>query len=119
MMRKSIKNSLNIILAASLLMSCSASNDALDSALPSMGEGMAKTIGSGLTSALGSGLSVMGEGLSSVLSSGLGGVIGIVAQIPRLILDLVGNVKSMITGVFDSLTELISLRWIDEFQKCA
>ena len=87
---------------------------ALDSALPSMGEGMAKTIGSGLTSALGSGLSVMGEGLSSVLSSGLGGVIGIVAQIPRLILDLVGNVKSMITGVLDSLTELISLRWIDD-----
>ena len=30
MMRKSIKNSLNIILAASLLMSCSASNDAPD-----------------------------------------------------------------------------------------
>lgn len=87
---------------------------ALDSALPSMGEGMAKTIGSGLTSALGSGLSVMGEGLSSVLSSGLGGVIGIVAQIPRLILDLVGNVKSMITGVLDSITELISLRWIDD-----
>lgn len=87
---------------------------ALDSALPSMGEGMAKTIGSGLTSALGSGLSVMGEGLSSVLSSGLGGVIGIVAQIPRLILDLVGNVKSMITGVLDSITELLSLRWIDD-----
>lgn len=87
---------------------------ALDSALPSMGVGMAKTIGSGLTSALGSGLSVMGEGLSSVLSSGLGGVIGIVAQIPRLILDLVGNVKSMVTGVLDSLTELISLRWIDD-----
>ena len=87
---------------------------ALDSALPSMGEGMAKTIGSGLSSALGSGLSVMGEGLSSVLSSGLGGVIGIVAQIPRLILDLVGNVKSMITGVLDSITELISLRWIDD-----
>lgn len=87
---------------------------ALDSALPSMGEGMAKTIGSGLSSALGSGLSVMGEGLSSVLSSGLGGVIGIVAQIPRLIIDLVGNVKSMITGVLDSITELISLRWIDD-----
>ena len=30
MMRKSIKNSLNIILAASLLMSCSASNDVPD-----------------------------------------------------------------------------------------
>lgn len=87
---------------------------ALDSALPSMGDGMAKTIGSGLSSALGSGLSVMGKGLSSVLSSGLGGVIGIVAQIPKLILDLVGNVKSMITGVLDSITKLISLRWIDD-----
>lgn len=87
---------------------------ALDSILPAMGDGMAKTIGTGLSSALGSTLSAAGNGLSSILSSGMGGVIGIVAQIPRLILDLVDNIKNMVVGILDSFTELISLRWIDD-----
>ena len=87
---------------------------ALDSILPAMGDGMAKTIGTGLSSALGSTLSAAGNSLSSILSSGMGGVIGIVAQIPRLILDLVDNIKNMVVGILDSFTELISLRWIDD-----
>ncbi len=87
---------------------------ALDSALPSMGEGMGKTISEGLSSVVGSGLSSIGNGLTSILSSGLGQTIGFVAQIPRLILDLVSNVKQFVTGVLDSITELISLRWIDD-----
>lgn len=87
---------------------------ALDSALPSMGEGMGKTISEGLSSVVGSGLSSMGKGLTSILSSGLGQTIGFVAQIPRLILDLVSNVKQFVTGVLDSITKLISLRWIDD-----
>lgn len=87
---------------------------ALDSALPSMGEGIGKTISEGLSSVVGSGLSSMGNGLTSILSSGLGQTIGFVAQIPRLILDLVSNVKQFVTGVLDSITELISLRWIDD-----
>lgn len=87
---------------------------ALDSALPSMGDGMGKTISEGLSSVIGSGLSSMGSGLTSILSSGLGKTIGFVAQIPRLILDLVANVKQFVVGVLNSFTELISLRWIDD-----
>lgn len=86
----------------------------LDSILPQMGEGMAKTIGTTLSGTMGSALGSIGGGLQSVLSSGMGSVIGIVAQIPKLILDMVGGIKSFVTGVLDSITELISLRWIDD-----
>lgn len=86
----------------------------LDSILPQMGEGMAKTIGSTLSSSMGSTLSSIGGSISSVLSSGMGTIIGIVAQIPRLILDLVHGIKNFVTGVLNSITELISLRWIDD-----
>ena len=86
----------------------------LDSILPSLGDGMASKIGGSLSSALGSGLSSLGSGLSNIMSSGIGGMVGIVAQIPKLILDLVGAVKNMVVGILNSLTELISLRWIDD-----
>ena len=86
----------------------------LDSILPQMGEGMAKTIGTTLSGTMGSALSSIGGSLSGVLSSELGSVIGIVAQIPKLILDLANGIKSFVTGVLDSITELISLRWIDD-----
>lgn len=86
----------------------------LDSILPKMGDGMAKTIGTTLSGTMGSALGSIGGGLQSVLSSGMGSVIGIVAQIPKLILDLAGGIKSFVTGVLDSITELISLRWIDD-----
>lgn len=87
---------------------------AIDSALPTMGDGIGKTISEGLSGVLGSGLSSIGSGLSSILSSGLGQAIGFVAQIPRLILDLVASIKNFVTGVLDAITELISLRWIDD-----
>ena len=86
----------------------------LDAILPQMGEGMAKEIGSTLSSTMGTTLSSIGGGISSLLSSGLGSVIGIVAQIPRLILDLVSGIKGVVTGVLNSITELVSLRWIDD-----
>lgn len=86
----------------------------LDAILPQMGEGMAKEIGSTLSSTMGTTLSSIGGGISSLLSSGLGSVIGIVAQIPRLILDLVSGIKGFVTGVLNSITELVSLRWIDD-----
>lgn len=88
---------------------------ALDSALPSMGEGIGKTISDGLSSVIGSGLSSIGSGMTSLLSSGLGQVIGFIAQLPRLILDIVSSVKQFVVGVLESFTELISLRWIDDF----
>lgn len=86
----------------------------LDSLLPQMGEGMAKTIGTTLSSTIGSTLGSIGSSIGGVLSNGLGSVIGIVAQIPRLILNLVGGIKNFVTGILDALTELISLRWIDD-----
>ena len=86
----------------------------LDSILPQMGEGMAKTIGSTLSSSMSSTLSSIGGSISSVLSSGMGSIIGIVAQIPRLILDMVHGIKNFVTGVLNAITELISLRWIDD-----
>lgn len=86
----------------------------LDSILPQMGEGMAKTLGSELSKTIGNTLGSLGSGIEGVLSSSIGGIVGIVAQIPKLILNLVGSIKNFVTGILDSLTELISLRWIDD-----
>lgn len=86
----------------------------LDSLLPKMGDGMAKTIGTTLSSTIGSTLGSIGSGIEGLLGSGLGSIIGIVAQIPKLILDLAGAIKNFVTGILDALTELISLRWIDD-----
>ena len=86
----------------------------LDSILPQMGEGMAKTMGSTLSGVMGSGLSAIGGGIEGVLSGGMGSLIGIIAQIPKLILDLSNGIKSFVTGILNSVTELVSLRWIDD-----
>ena len=86
----------------------------LDSLLPQMGDGMAKTIGTTLSSTIGSTLGSIGSGIEGLLGSGLGSIIGIVAQIPKLILDLAGAIKNFVTGILDALTESISLRWIDD-----
>lgn len=85
----------------------------LDSILPQMGEGMAKHIGSTLSSTMGNVMSSLGGGLSSMLSSGLGSIIGIVAQIPKLILDIINGIRNFVTGILNAITEIISLRWID------
>ena len=85
----------------------------LDSILPQMGEGMAKHIGSTLSSTMGNAMSSLGGGLSSMLSSGLGSIIGIVAQIPKLILDIINGIRNFVTGILNAITEIISLRWID------
>ena len=86
----------------------------LDSLLPQMGDGMAKTLGTTLSNTIGSTLGSIGSGIESLLSSGMGSIIGIVTQIPKLILDLVNGIKNFVTGILDALTELISLRWIDD-----
>lgn len=86
----------------------------LDSILPQMGDGMAKKIGTTLSKTMGSTLSSLGSDLEGVLSGGLGSMIGIIAQIPKLILDLSNGIKSFVTGILNSVTELVSLRWIDD-----
>lgn len=86
----------------------------LDSLLPQMGDGMAKTLGKDLSGAIGNTLGSLGTSLEGLLSSGIGSIVGIVAQIPKLILNIVGAVKNFVTGILDAVTELISLRWIDD-----
>ena len=86
----------------------------LDSILPTMGDGIAKSVGSAVSGAMGNALSSLGGTMSSIMSSGLGSMVGIIAQIPRMILDLANSIKSFVTGVLNSLTELVSLRWIDD-----
>lgn len=86
----------------------------LDSLLLQMGDGMAKTIGTTLSKNIGSTLGSIGSDIEGLLSSGMGSIIGIVAQIPKLILNLVGGIKNFVTGILDAFTELISLRWIDD-----
>ena len=86
----------------------------LDSILPAMGDGMAKRVGSAVSDAMGNALSSVGGTMSGILSSGIGSMAGIVAQIPKLILDLANSIKSFVTGILNSLTELVSLRWIDD-----
>jgi phage-related protein len=86
----------------------------LDSILPTMGDGIAKSVGSAVSGAMGNALTSLGGTMSSIMSSGLGSMVGIIAQIPRMILDLANSIKSFVTGVLNSLTELVSLRWIDD-----
>lgn len=86
----------------------------LDSLLPQMGDGMAKSIGATLSSSIGSTLGSIGNSIEGLLSSGIGSMIGIIAQIPKLILDLVNAIKNFVTGILNAITELISLRWIDD-----
>ena len=86
----------------------------LDSVLPQMGDGMAKQIGAQLSSTIGNTLGKMGTGAEDLLQGGMGSIIGIVAQIPRLILDLAGSLKNFVTGILDSATELISFDWLDD-----
>lgn len=87
---------------------------ALDSVLPTLSEGLGQTIGKGLSSSIGDGLSTISSGLSSALSSGLGQTVGFLAQIPQLIMSLVSSIKSFVTGILNTITEIISLRWIDD-----
>lgn len=82
--------------------------------MASMQEGSTKQLANDLASGIEKTLGSMGEGLKSIVSTGMGQVVGFVAQIPKLILQLANAIKSLVTGILDSLTELISLRWIDD-----
>ena len=87
---------------------------AISSSLPSMEDGRGKEFSSKMVSAIQDGLQSVGTGLEKVLSSGIGQVIGFVAQIPKLIMNLASTIKGVITGILDSFSEFISLRWIDD-----
>ena len=86
----------------------------LDTMLSTMGEGTAKEIGSALSKGMGDVSSSLGKAVSSTIGSQLGGVVGVIAQIPAMILQLSDSIKGMVTGVLDSAAEVISLDWISD-----
>lgn len=86
----------------------------LDTALSSIGDGIGKDVGNALSSAMGSVAATLGNSLTGLLSKGIGAVIGIIAQIPKLILSIVSNIKNFVTGILNSFSELLSFRWIDD-----
>ena len=86
----------------------------INSTLANMKDGAGKEFLSSISSSVQSGLTSTGNKLAGILSSGMGQVIGFVAQIPKLILNMASMIKGFVTGILDSFTELISLRWIDD-----
>ena len=87
---------------------------ALDQTLPNIADGAAQTIGSSLSKTIGSSLGSIGSGISGILGKGLGSVFGIVAQIPKLILNLASAIKNFVTGILNSFTELLKFEWLSD-----
>lgn len=87
---------------------------ALDESLSTMADGTAKTLGSSISKTLGSTLGSLGSGVEGLLSKGLGSIIGIVAQIPKLILNIASAIKNFVTGILDSFTELLKFEWLSD-----
>ena len=87
---------------------------ALDESLSTMGDGVAKTIGTTISKGLGSTLGSIGSGITDMMGSALGSIVGVVAQIPKLILNLASSIKSFVTGILDSFTELLKFEWLSD-----
>lgn len=87
---------------------------ALDESLSTMADGTAKTLGSSISKTLGSTLGSIGNGITDMMGSALGSIVGIVAQIPKLILNLASSIKSFVTGILDSFTELLKFEWLSD-----
>lgn len=87
---------------------------ALDESLSSMGNGVAKTMGATISKGLGSTLGSIGDGITNMMGSALGSIVGVVAQIPKLILNLASSIKSFVTGILDSFTQLLQLEWLSD-----
>lgn len=87
---------------------------ALDESLSTMGNGIAKTMGATISKGLGSTLGSIGDGITNMMGSALGSIVGVVAQIPKLILNLASSIKSFVTGILDSFTQLLQLEWLSD-----
>lgn len=87
---------------------------ALDESLSTMGNGVAKTMGATISKGLGSTLGSIGGGITSMMGSALGSIVGVVAQIPKLILNLASSIKSFVTGILDSFTQLLQFEWLSD-----
>ena len=87
---------------------------ALDESLSTMGNGVAKTMGATISKGLGSTLGSIGDGITNTMGSALGSIVGVVAQIPKLILNLASSIKSFVTGILDSFTQLLQFEWLSD-----
>ena len=87
---------------------------ALDESLSTMGNGVAKTMGATISKGLGSTLDSIGDGITNMMGSALGSIVGVVAQIPKLILNLASSIKSFVTGILDSFTQLLQFEWLSD-----
>ena len=86
----------------------------LDESLSTMGDGVAKTMGATISKGLGSALDSIGGGITNMMGSALGSIVGVVAQIPQLILNLASSIKSFVTGILDSFTQLLQFEWLSD-----
>ena len=86
----------------------------LDESLSTMGNGVAKTMGATISKGLGSALDTIGGGITNMMGSALGSIVGVVAQIPKLILNLASSIKSFVTGILDSFTQLLQFEWLSD-----
>ena len=87
---------------------------ALDQSLSTMADGTAKTVGSSISKTLGNTLGSLGGSITDLLGKSMGSVVGIVAQIPKLILNLASAIKDFVTGILNSFTELLRFEWLSD-----
>lgn len=87
---------------------------ALDESLSTMADGAAKDIGSSISKGLGDTLGSLESGITDLLGSALGSIVGVVAQIPKLILNLASSIKGFVTGILDSFTQLLQFEWLSD-----
>lgn len=87
---------------------------ALDSVLPQMGDGLSKTIGIGLSKTLGTVGNSIGGALQSVMVSKIGSLVGVIAQIPKMILQFADAIKNFVTGILKSFSELLKFEWLSD-----
>lgn len=87
---------------------------ALDESLSTMGNGVAKTMGATISKGLGNTLGSIGDEVNNMMGSALGSIVGVVAQIPKLILNLASSIKSFVTGILDSFTQLLQFEWLSD-----
>lgn len=74
----------------------------------------AQAIGNALSDSIGKATSFLGDGIEGVLGTAMGQMVGIIAQIPQLILSLADTIKNMVTGVLDNLSKLLSFDWLSD-----
>nr|DAW48818.1 MAG TPA: tail tape measure protein [Caudoviricetes sp.] len=87
---------------------------ALDESLATMADGQAKTIGTAISNTMGKTLGSLGSTITGSMGSALGSIVGVVAQIPQLILNLANSIKSFVTGILNSATEVLKFQWLSD-----